>query len=142
MCSAAIYWVGIGTVVFALAETDLREMTGADVRNPTLALPCRDVFTAGSRPVNVHGPFELAEARDVHGEDSGTRRTRQRQNSLYGRVSHVTSTARYTRRTAGRSRRGDRPLAVTAYAVNSRGLIDMYADYVRPERSARRLLLA
>lgn len=66
MCSAATYWVGIGTVVYALAESDLREMTGADVRNPTLALPCRDVFAAGSRPVNVYGPYELAEARDVH----------------------------------------------------------------------------
>lgn len=66
MCSGAIYWAGIGTVVYGLAESDLRRMTGDDHRNPTLALPCRDVLATGTRRVTVHGPFDLAEARDVH----------------------------------------------------------------------------
>lgn len=66
MCSGAIYWSGIGAIVYALAEESLYEMTGADAENPTLVLPCRTVFAAGQRPVRVQGPFELAEAVDVH----------------------------------------------------------------------------
>lgn len=66
MCSGGIYWAGIGTVVFALAETELLEMTGADPRNPTLALPSREVFGAGSRAVSVFGPYDLPAAREVH----------------------------------------------------------------------------
>lgn len=66
MCSGAIYWSGIGTVVYALGEDDLRAMTGADPQNPTLALDCRTVFAAGQRPVEVRGPVALPEARDVH----------------------------------------------------------------------------
>ena len=66
MCSGAIYWSGIGTVVYALAETELYEMTGSDDNNPTLVLPCRTVFAAGQRPTAVEGPFPIDEARDVH----------------------------------------------------------------------------
>ena len=66
MCSGAIYWSGIGTVVYALAESELYEMTGSDDNNPTLVLPCRTVFAAGQRPTLVEGPFAIDEARDVH----------------------------------------------------------------------------
>ena len=66
MCSGAIYWSGIGTVVYALGEDELRDMTGSDEQNPTLQLPCRTVFAAGQRRVVVHGPFALPQARDVH----------------------------------------------------------------------------
>jgi tRNA(Arg) A34 adenosine deaminase TadA len=66
MCSGAIYWSGIGTVVYALAESELYEMTGSDDNNPTLVLPCRTVFAAGQRPTAVEGPFPIDEARDVH----------------------------------------------------------------------------
>jgi tRNA(Arg) A34 adenosine deaminase TadA len=66
MCSGAIYWSGIGAVVYALSEAGLYELTGDDQENLTLLLPCRDVFAAGRRPVSVDGPFEIDEARDVH----------------------------------------------------------------------------
>ena len=66
MCSGAVYWSGIGSVVFALAEDELRAMTGDDPENPTLELPCRTVFAAGRRAVAVEGPFEIAGAREVH----------------------------------------------------------------------------
>jgi tRNA(Arg) A34 adenosine deaminase TadA len=66
MCAGAIFWSGIGTVVYALAETALYELTGDDPANLTLLLPCRDVFAAGRRPIAVLGPFELAEARELH----------------------------------------------------------------------------
>lgn len=68
MCSGAIYWSGIGAVVYALGEDELRAMTGSDEGNPTLALPCCTVFAAGSRPVDVRGPVALPEARAVHAE--------------------------------------------------------------------------
>ena len=67
MCAGAIYWSGIGRVVYALAEVDLLAMTGGDhPDNPTLALPCRQVFVAGSRSVVVDGPALEDEARAVH----------------------------------------------------------------------------
>lgn len=57
---------GIAKVVYALAESDLRAMTGGDPENPTLALPCRDVFAAGQRATEVLGPFDVPGARAVH----------------------------------------------------------------------------
>jgi tRNA(Arg) A34 adenosine deaminase TadA len=66
MCSGAIYWAGIGTVVYALAESDLAALTGDDPENPTMALPCREVFAAGRRAPSVRGPVDLPEATRVH----------------------------------------------------------------------------
>jgi tRNA(Arg) A34 adenosine deaminase TadA len=66
MCAGAIYWSGIGAVVYALPEAELYEFTGDDEGNLTLLLPCRDVFAAGRRPISVTGPVDLVEARDVH----------------------------------------------------------------------------
>lgn len=66
MCAGAIYWSGIGRVVFALSETELKALTGADPENPTLDLPCREVFARGQRPVEVEGPIALDAAKKVH----------------------------------------------------------------------------
>ena len=66
MCAGAIYWAGITRVVFGLREGELRALTGSDPRNPTLALPCREVFARGQRPIEVIGPLLEDEARAVH----------------------------------------------------------------------------
>jgi len=66
MCSGTIYWVGIGRVVFGLAEHDMKALTGAHVENPTLDLPCRTVFEAGQRPTEVVGPLLADEAAQLH----------------------------------------------------------------------------
>lgn len=66
MCSGAIYWSGIGRVVYALAETSLFGLTGDHVENPTLALPCRQVLGAGSRTIEVSGPHLEDEAASPH----------------------------------------------------------------------------
>ncbi len=66
MCSGTIYWVGIGRVVYGLAEHDMKGLTGAHVENPTLDLPCRTVFEAGQRPTEVVGPMLADEARQLH----------------------------------------------------------------------------
>jgi tRNA(Arg) A34 adenosine deaminase TadA len=62
MCAGAIYWAGIGRVVYGQAETSLKAATGAHAENPTLDLPCRTVFAAGQRPVEVIGPLLEDEA--------------------------------------------------------------------------------
>jgi len=66
MCAGAIYWTGIGRVVFALAETGLLNFTGNDAENPTLDLPCREVFARGQRLIEVVGPLLEDEAAAVH----------------------------------------------------------------------------
>lgn len=60
MCSGAIYWGGVGRVVYGIEEARLLELTGSDERNPTLDLPCREVFARGQRGIEVLGPFEAA----------------------------------------------------------------------------------
>ena len=62
MCAGAIYWAGIGRVVYGQSEKDLKAQTGAHDENPTLDLPCRIVFAAGQRPTEVVGPLLEAEA--------------------------------------------------------------------------------
>ena len=62
MCAGAIYWAGIGRVVFGQTERDLKLQTGDHEENPTLDLPCRTVFDAGQRKVEVIGPLLADEA--------------------------------------------------------------------------------
>lgn len=57
MCAGTIYWAGIGRVVYGASETDLLGLTGDHPENPTLDLPCREVFSCGQRAVQVLGPF-------------------------------------------------------------------------------------
>lgn len=66
MCAGAIYWSGIGRVVYALGEDELIRMVDAQEGIPTLALPCREVFARGGRPIEVIGPVHLPEAVAVH----------------------------------------------------------------------------
>ena len=58
MCAGTIYWAGIGHVVYGAEEAALRALTGDHPENPTLSLPCREVFTRGQRQVQVTGPVE------------------------------------------------------------------------------------
>src|ERR1700722_7170357 len=62
MCAGAIYWAGIGRVVFGQSERALKAQTGAHEENPTLDLPCALVFAAGQRPTEVVGPLLEDEA--------------------------------------------------------------------------------
>ncbi len=66
MCAGAIYWVGIGRVVFGLGESRLKAITGAHPENPTLDLPCRTVFAAGQKRIEVIGPLLEDEAAALH----------------------------------------------------------------------------
>jgi tRNA(Arg) A34 adenosine deaminase TadA len=66
MCAGAIYWAGIGRVVYGLSEHRLRGLTGDHPENPTLDLPCRDVFASGQRATEVVGPLLEDEAEALH----------------------------------------------------------------------------
>lgn len=66
MCSGAVYWSGIGRVVYGQSERSLLDQTGNHAENPTMDLPCRIVFAAGQRPVEVVGPMLEAEAASLH----------------------------------------------------------------------------
>jgi tRNA(Arg) A34 adenosine deaminase TadA len=66
MCAGAIYWAGIGRLVYGLSEHRMRGVTGNHPENPTLDLPCREVFRSGQRPTEVVGPLLEDEAEAVH----------------------------------------------------------------------------
>ncbi len=66
MCAGAAYWAGIGRVVYALSERRLKALIGPHPENLTLDLPCRTVFAAGQRPVEVVGPLLEEEAEAPH----------------------------------------------------------------------------
>ena len=64
MCSGAIYWSGIGRMVFACSETRLGEIAGIG-----LDVPSRAVLQTGARIVTVVGPTNIEEeAAKVHQE--------------------------------------------------------------------------
>jgi tRNA(Arg) A34 adenosine deaminase TadA len=66
MCAGAVYWTGIGRVVYALSEHRLLGLTGDHPENPTFSLPCREVFARGQRQVEVVGPLLEDEAAAPH----------------------------------------------------------------------------
>ena len=68
MCSGAIYWAGIGRVVYGLSESGLLALTGNHPDNPTLSLPSRVILGAGSRTIEVTGPLLEDEAAAPHSD--------------------------------------------------------------------------
>ncbi|WP_372957783.1 nucleoside deaminase [Marinobacter sp.] len=66
MCAGAAYWAGLGRLVYGVSEHRLKQMTGNHPENPTLDLPCREVFASGQRKVEVIGPLLEDEAAAVH----------------------------------------------------------------------------
>jgi tRNA(Arg) A34 adenosine deaminase TadA len=66
MCSGAIYWSGIGRVVYAMTEQQLVARTGDDPENPTMSLPSTVVLGSGQRDIRVQGPGLADEAAAVH----------------------------------------------------------------------------
>jgi tRNA(Arg) A34 adenosine deaminase TadA len=66
MCSGAIFWSGVGRVVYALSERGLLDLVDHLPGGNFLNLPCREVFARGGRAVEVLGPLLEEEARQVH----------------------------------------------------------------------------
>lgn len=61
MCAGTLYWAHIGRLVYGMSERRLLEMTGNHAENPTLDLPCREVFARGQKAVQVIGPVAEVE---------------------------------------------------------------------------------
>jgi tRNA(Arg) A34 adenosine deaminase TadA len=66
MCAGAIYWAGIGRVVYALGADQLTELVQDLSDEPTLRLACREVFARGGRAIEVSGPHLTDRATAVH----------------------------------------------------------------------------
>ncbi len=64
MCAGAIYWAGIGRVVYALGAQRLQSLKGDTLEH--LQLSCREVLERGGRPVKVDGPALENEAAEPH----------------------------------------------------------------------------
>jgi tRNA(Arg) A34 adenosine deaminase TadA len=62
MCAGAIYWSNIRRVVFGLAQVRLYEISKGDA----FILPCKEVFSKGSKEIEVIGPLLEEEAALVH----------------------------------------------------------------------------
>ncbi|MCA3253088.1 MAG: deaminase [Pseudomonadota bacterium] len=61
MCAGTQYWAHIGRLVYGMSERRLLEMTGNHAENPTLDLPCREVFARGQKAIEVVGPVAAVE---------------------------------------------------------------------------------
>ena len=61
MCAGTQYWAHIGRLVYGLSEHRLLQLTGNHAENPTLDLPCREVFARGQKAVQVIGPVPEVE---------------------------------------------------------------------------------
>lgn len=56
MCAGTQYWANIGRLVYGMSEHRLLALTGKADENPTMNLPCRTVFGAGQKTIEVIGP--------------------------------------------------------------------------------------
>lgn len=62
MCAGTQYWAHIGRLVYGMSERRLLTLTGQHDENPTMDLPCRSVFSAGQKTIDVIGPVAALEA--------------------------------------------------------------------------------
>jgi tRNA(Arg) A34 adenosine deaminase TadA len=61
MCAGTQYWAHIGQLVYGMSEQRLLQLTGNHAENPTLDLPCREVFARGQKVMQVWGPVAAME---------------------------------------------------------------------------------
>jgi len=67
MCAGAIYWGGIGRVVFGLSQAGLYDLIRRESgSNGAFLLACAEVLSRASRRVEVLGPVLENEALEVH----------------------------------------------------------------------------
>jgi tRNA(Arg) A34 adenosine deaminase TadA len=61
MCSGAIYWSGIATLVYGCPAETLGEIAGG-----SLVVPSRSLFARGKRKIEVIGPVLAEEGAEIH----------------------------------------------------------------------------
>ena len=62
MCAGTQYWAHIGRLVYGMDERALLALTGNHAENPTMDLPCREVFARGQKAIRVWGPVPEVQA--------------------------------------------------------------------------------
>ena len=66
MCAGAIFWSGIGRVIFGIDAVRLRVFRGEVAEQKDAELSCRDVFNASPRAIECIGPVMLDECSRPH----------------------------------------------------------------------------
>ena len=66
MCSSAIFWGGIGKLIFGLSKSRFYEEFGRANPNIDLDISSRKVLSSGGRKVEIEGPFLEDEALRLH----------------------------------------------------------------------------
>lgn len=66
MCASAIFYTGIGRVVYGLSAARILHLRNAQPHTAGLALSCRQVLAAAAEPVAVLGPCLEAEGARPH----------------------------------------------------------------------------
>jgi tRNA(Arg) A34 adenosine deaminase TadA len=66
MCAGAIFWSGIGRVVFGIDAVSLRVFRGERSEQRDAEMSCRDVFAASPHPIECIGPALLQESSAPH----------------------------------------------------------------------------
>lgn len=72
MCAGAIFWSGVGRVVFGLGSSRLQELVGE--RSEQLREHCAELLARGTHPVEVIGPLIEDEAAQVFRETVSSER--------------------------------------------------------------------
>jgi len=66
MCTSAIYWSGIGKLVYGLSKTEYYRIVGRDNPNWVFEMPARELLDRGGRKLEVIGPLLEEEASILH----------------------------------------------------------------------------
>ncbi len=66
MCAAAIYWCNIRRLVFSVSEPAMRALRAPYERAAGITMGCEEIFSRGSRPIEVAGPLLEEEGLSVH----------------------------------------------------------------------------
>ena len=66
MCTSAIYWSGIGKLVYGLSKEKYYEIVGKDDPNWVFEMPVRALLDKGGRKLEVIGPLLEEEAAVLH----------------------------------------------------------------------------
>jgi tRNA(Arg) A34 adenosine deaminase TadA len=66
MCSGALYWSGIGRIVYALSKARYKELSGDTNPNYSFPVPAEELLAKGGRKVTVIGPVLEEEATEFY----------------------------------------------------------------------------
>jgi len=68
MCTSAIYWSGIGKLVYGLSKKEYYRIVGRENPNWVFEMPTRELLQKGGRKLVVIGPLLEEEASIIHKE--------------------------------------------------------------------------